>query len=236
VVEPEPSEALAGAEGQAPPAGASADAAEKGGEPQEAQADALSTDRTPSSLARLSTPDGENGLDDAGPDSDAAAAGSGRSGVGFAEREEALASVPEVKEPRVRLQRDSVVMRAQGLLAKLDLYRDAIDGLLGERTMAAIRKFQKSVSMAETGKVSETLLAALEAQVEAMEARSSSVSSDFSGGQRGQSSGDAAVEAAETLQVIDIMTECRGKEAEWVYIAAINRHVLCGGLSAESPD
>jgi peptidoglycan hydrolase-like protein with peptidoglycan-binding domain len=137
--------------------------------------------------------------------------------------------VPAVKEPAVRLQRDRTVMRAQALLAQLDLYRDAIDGLLGERTIAAIRDFQKSMSMAETGKVSAALL-------EALEEHASAANSDFSDRQRGQGSDDAAVEAAETLQVIDIMHECRGKEAEWVYIVAINRYVLCGGLSAESPN
>ena len=120
-------------------------------------------------------------------------------------------------------------MRAQALLAQLDLYRDAIDGLRGERTIAAVRDFQKSMSMAETGEVNEALLEALEEQV-------SAANSDFSGRPRGQGSDDAAVEAAETLQLVDIMHECRGKEAEWVYIAAINRHVLCGGLSAESPN
>ena len=157
------------------------------------------------------------------------ATGNNRRGVGFAEQGQALASVPAVKEPAVRLQRDGTVMRAQALLAQLDLYGGAIDGLLGERTTAAIRAFQKSMSMAETGKVSAALL-------EALEERASAPNSDFAERQRGQGSDDGAVEAAETLEIIDIMDECRGKEAEWVYIAAINRHVLCGGLSAGSPN
>jgi peptidoglycan hydrolase-like protein with peptidoglycan-binding domain len=120
-------------------------------------------------------------------------------------------------------------MRAQALLARLDLYPAAVDGLLGERTIAAIRDFQKRMSMPETGKVSEALLEALEAQA-------SAARSDFSDQPREQGIEDAAVEAAESLQIIDIMKECRGKEAEWIYIAAINRHVLCGGLSGESPN
>jgi hypothetical protein len=264
--EPSEAFAEAEAEEEASPSGGLADAAETAGEGQEAQVNETPADWTLPPLAHLGTSDGDDGVDDAGSGDDATAAGSGRtstaaqdpvtqdasssatsaagderktagndqagndqSGVGFAERGEALASVPAVEEPAVRLQRDSVVMRAQALLAQLDLYRDAIDGLLGERTIAAIRDFQKSMSMAETGEVSGALLEALEEQA-------SAASSDFSDRQRGQGSDDAAVEAAETLQVIDIMDECRGKEAEWVYIAAINRHILCGGLSAESPD
>jgi hypothetical protein len=262
-VEPEPSEAFAEAEAEeeAPSRGASADAAEMAGEEQEAQVSERSIDWTPPPLARLPVPDGDDGVDDAGSNDDATAAGSGRtsttaqgaerqqasssatstagdeqeaagndqSGVGFAERGEALASLPAVEAPAVRLQRDRVVMRAQALLAQLDFYPAAVDGLLGERTIAAIRDFQKSMSMAETGEVSEALLKALEAQA-------SAARSDFSDRPRGQGAEDAAVEAAESLQIVDIMKECRGKEAEWVYIAAINRHVLCGGLSAESPN
>jgi hypothetical protein len=260
-VEPEPSEAFAEAEaeGEAPPAdAASSDAADMAGEEQEAQASEFFFDWTPPSFAHLSIPGGEDGVDDAGSNDDAGsgrtraatqgaeterastsaifsaedkpeAASNDQSGVGSAEREEVRGSVPAVEEPVVRLQRDPVVMRAQTLLTRLDFYRAKIDGLLGERTITAIRDFQKSMSMAETGKVSEALLEALEAQA-------SAARSDISDGPREQSAEDAAVEAAEMLQVIDIMDECRGKEAEWIYIPAINRHVLCGGLSAGSPN
>jgi hypothetical protein len=228
------------------------------GEEQEAQVSELFFDWTPPSFARPSIPDGNDGVDDAGSNDDAAsgrtsatthgveaeqasssvtstaenkqeAARNDRSGVGVAEQGKVLASVPAVEKPVVRLQRDPVVMRAQTLLAQLDLYRAGVDGLLGERTVAAIRDFQKRTGMAETGKVSEALLNALEAQA-------SAARSDIPDTPRAQSVEDPAVEAAETLEVIDIMDECRGKEAEWVYIAAINRHVLCGGLSAGSPN
>jgi hypothetical protein len=255
-VEPEPSEAFAEAEREAPPPDASGDAADMAGKEQEAQVSEFFFDWTPPSFVHPSIP---GGVDDAGSNDDAAsgrtsatthgaeteqasssasftskdkqeeAAPNDRSGVGVAEQGKVLASVPAVEKPVVRLQRDPVVMRAQTLLAQLDLYRAGIDGLLGERTIAAIRDFQKRMSMAETGKVSEALLNALEAQA-------SAARSDIPDTPREQSVEDPAVEAAETLEVIDIMNECRGKEAEWVYIAAINRHVLCGGLSAGGPN
>ena len=150
-------------------------------------------------------------------------------GAVAAKAEEALTSVPKVEESVAPLQNDSTVMRAQALLAQLDLYRGAIDGLFGNRTIAAIRDFQKSMNVAETGEVSAALLRALEEQA-------STAGSDNSGQQAAQGPDDPAVDAAEALEVVDIMSECRGKEAEWLYIAAINRHVLCGGLSAESPN
>ena len=127
-------------------------------------------------------------------------------------------------------QRDGTVMRAQALLAQLGLYRDAIDGLLGQRTTAAIREFQRRASMAQTGEISQALLETLEETASAPEPAPV----------REQAVRQAPVvdaeenNAARDVQAFDIMNECRGKEAQWVYIEAINRHVLCGGLSAES--
>ncbi len=184
------------------------------------QSDAPAT----SAAAEEEEPAHNNGPDDARSDgrNDGQAAGAAAPG-------EALASAPAGEEPAVTWQFDSSVMRAQTLLAQIELYRGAIDGLLGNRTVAAIREFQRSISMAETGELSGALLAALEQQA-------STAGSGPPAQEHAQGHYDAVVDAAEDLQVIDIMSECRGKDAEWVYIAAINRHVLCGGLSAETPN
>jgi hypothetical protein len=80
-----------------------------------------------------------------------------------------------------------------------------------------------------TGELSPPVLAALEQ-------RAVSVQPVPSTQEPAQPPRDAVVDAGESLQVLDIMSECRGKDAEWVYIASINRHVLCGGLSAQSPN
>jgi type II secretory pathway predicted ATPase ExeA len=143
--------------------------------------------------------------------------------------EEALASAPVEEEPAIRWQFDRTVMRAQALLAQLDYYRGAIDGLFGDRTLAAVRDFQRSISMAETGELTEAVLAALEQQASAARTVASAREQE-------PESRDAVIDAAEDLQVIDIMSECRGRDSEWVYIAAINRHVLCAGLSAGAPN
>ena len=39
--------------------------------------------------------------------------------------------------------------------------KDAVDGLMGQRTRAAIRSFQREVGMPETGEISEQLLSKL---------------------------------------------------------------------------
>lgn len=150
-------------------------------------------------------------------------------GAGAAASGAAVDGASAGEEPAVSWQFDADVMRAQTLLAQIGLYRGAIDGLLGDRTLAAIHDFQRGLSMPETGELSDSLLVALEEQVAA-------ASSEAPAKEQLQGHYDAVVDAAENLQIIDIMSECRGKDAEWVYIAAINRHVLCGGLSAETPN
>lgn len=142
---------------------------------------------------------------------------------------ETVARPATEQEPAIRWQFDRTVMRAQGLLAQLGLYQGPVDGLFGDRTRDAVREFQKSASMPATGQLSDPVLAALEQ-------RASSGSPEPSGREPVQPPAEVVVDAGESLQVLDIMSECRGKDAEWVYIASINRHVLCGGLSAQTPN
>lgn len=141
----------------------------------------------------------------------------------------ALPPEEEEQDPPVRWQFDRSVMRAQALLSQLRLYRGPVDGLFGNRTRDALREFQRSASLPATGELSPPVLAALEQ-------RAVSVQPVPSTQEPAQPPRDAVVDAGESLQVLDIMSECRGKDAEWVYIASINRHVLCGGLSAQSPN
>ena len=56
---------------------------------------------------------------------------------------------------------DLDVRAAQLYLTVRGLYADAIDGVLGPRTMAAIRAFQASVSLPQTGQLDTQTMSAL---------------------------------------------------------------------------
>ncbi len=218
VEEDESTDSAAGGTTDGDPAGAgtTAEAAQPGAQ---APTSRLPSAREEEQLAARMMGDGAAGADvpDEAPASVAAAP------------VESEANPPPEPEPEIRWQFDSTVMRAQTLLAQLRLYRGPVDGLFGDRTRNALREFQRSAGIPATGELSEPVLAALEQQA-------SAAAPEPSAREPAQPPRDAVVDAAETLQTVDIINECRGKDAEWVYIPAINRHVLCGGLSAQTPN
>ena len=76
----------------------------------------------------------------------------------------AVRAAPQAAAPAHRAEapkRSDLVEQVQTALAERNLYDGVVDGLKGEETAAAIRAFEQSQGMAQTGEASEKILAAL---------------------------------------------------------------------------
>jgi peptidoglycan hydrolase-like protein with peptidoglycan-binding domain len=73
----------------------------------------------------------------------------------------ALKSAPPATAPAEPARPGDPVRAIQTALQGLGFYTDAVDGVAGERTRAAIAEFQRSIGLAETGEPSEALLHSL---------------------------------------------------------------------------
>jgi hypothetical protein len=139
----------------------------------------------------------------------------------------ALPAAPSAApEPPAPWEYGTHVREAQVLLSQLGFGPGPIDGLLGPRTAAAIRAFQRLKGFETTGTLSSPVVAALRSDASAR-------------GDRAQPSASPPVATLEgsTLSRSEparlansVVDSCRGNQSRWIYVEDLKRYVYCSAF------
>jgi peptidoglycan hydrolase-like protein with peptidoglycan-binding domain len=124
-----------------------------------------------------------------------------------------------IDQPAIPSERGDLVTEIQRELARLGLYNDAIDGLPGSRTEAAIRAFETAAGVAVTGTPSPELLAALRQPLPPRQTQSIAVASTEAAELNRRERERAGLIAAEEQR----LEEIRLRETYKVVQTALNR-------------
>lgn len=111
----------------------------------------------------------------------------------------------EVQPPRKRLPRE-LVMSVQRCLTDLGIDPGPIDGLEGKRTRTAVKSFQRSMNLAETGEISKDLLGRLRHEVAAATKLVSASADDAREADDAPQVDEAATPIASTEEVLQAAT------------------------------